>query len=227
MSSDCFSAALWPLRIVHGRSRLLIARHCARSTSRRVIHSSLLVHPVENYSSSKPPQYHNRRGSSAKDALTGRQRSKSLPPAVNSLAQDLSVPSRQLNARSRAQRDPHLTWRRVSALDTQIASQQSLQQRHKSNFLAHRSDTGPETYDDAAPSGDWVMSQTELKALHAVEGPPTGLWPDDNVVPTSPPITKATLRELDLHEILRNPQLRHDSVFDPNLMFRPNYDGER
>ncbi|GEM10180.1 T-complex protein 11 [Rhodotorula toruloides] len=26
---------------------------------------------------------------------------------------------------------------------------------------------------------------------------------------------------------MRNPQLRHDVVFDPNLMFRPNYDGER
>ncbi|GJN92812.1 hypothetical protein Rhopal_005850-T1 [Rhodotorula paludigena] len=42
-----------------------------------------------------------------------------------------------------------------------------------------------------------------------------------------PPITRATLRELDLGEIMRNPQLRHDVVFDPNLMFRPNYDGER
>jgi hypothetical protein len=43
----------------------------------------------------------------------------------------------------------------------------------------------------------------------------------------NPPITRATLRELDLAEILRNPQLRHDIVFDPNLMFRPNFDGER
>ncbi|GAA6053932.1 hypothetical protein JCM3770_004628 [Rhodotorula araucariae] len=44
---------------------------------------------------------------------------------------------------------------------------------------------------------------------------------------TIPPVTRATLRELDLEEIVRNPQLRHDVVFDPNLMFRPNYDGER
>lgn len=42
-----------------------------------------------------------------------------------------------------------------------------------------------------------------------------------------PPITRHTLRELDLCEILKNPQLRHDVVFDPNVQFRPNFDGER
>ncbi|GAA5956171.1 hypothetical protein JCM3765_005480 [Sporobolomyces pararoseus] len=43
----------------------------------------------------------------------------------------------------------------------------------------------------------------------------------------SPPISRNTLRELDLQEVMRNAQLRHDVVFDPNLMFRPNFDGER
>ena len=42
-----------------------------------------------------------------------------------------------------------------------------------------------------------------------------------------PPITRHTLRELDLHEILKNPQLRHDVVYDSNVQFRPNFDGER
>lgn len=42
-----------------------------------------------------------------------------------------------------------------------------------------------------------------------------------------PPITRQTLKELDLHEILKNPQLRHDIVFDSNVQFRPNFDGER
>lgn len=46
-------------------------------------------------------------------------------------------------------------------------------------------------------------------------------------IPILPPITRATLRELDLSEILKNPQLRHDIIFDPNLQFRPNFDGER
>lgn len=45
--------------------------------------------------------------------------------------------------------------------------------------------------------------------------------------PLHPPITRHTLRELDLGEILKNPQLRHDVVFDVNVQFRPNFDGER
>ncbi|KAK9897856.1 Tcp11-domain-containing protein [Cystobasidium minutum MCA 4210] len=42
-----------------------------------------------------------------------------------------------------------------------------------------------------------------------------------------PPIAKETLKELDLHEVLQCRQLRHDVVFDANLMFRPNFDGDR
>ncbi|ORY83017.1 T-complex protein 11-domain-containing protein [Protomyces lactucae-debilis] len=42
-----------------------------------------------------------------------------------------------------------------------------------------------------------------------------------------PPISQQTLRELELDEILKNAQLRHDIVHDPNLQFRPNTDGER
>ncbi|KAK9240238.1 T-complex protein 11-domain-containing protein [Lipomyces kononenkoae] len=42
-----------------------------------------------------------------------------------------------------------------------------------------------------------------------------------------PPVNLQGLRELDLQEIFKNPQLRHDIVFDPQLQFRPNLDGER
>lgn len=42
-----------------------------------------------------------------------------------------------------------------------------------------------------------------------------------------PPVNTLSLREIDLHEILKNPQLRHDILFDPQLQFRPNLDGER
>ncbi|KAF9935055.1 hypothetical protein FBU30_008548 [Linnemannia zychae] len=48
-----------------------------------------------------------------------------------------------------------------------------------------------------------------------------------NAVALQLPITRDTLRELDLFEIFKNPQLRHDIVFDPHLQFRPNFDGER
>lgn len=42
-----------------------------------------------------------------------------------------------------------------------------------------------------------------------------------------PPVTKATLSELDVNKIIHNPKLRHDINFDPELHFRPNLDGER
>ncbi|KAJ3234378.1 hypothetical protein HDU78_005872 [Chytriomyces hyalinus] len=47
------------------------------------------------------------------------------------------------------------------------------------------------------------------------------------LIPLLPPVTRFTLRELDMDEILLNPQLRHDLYFDPNLQFKPNMDGER
>ncbi|KAL8380700.1 hypothetical protein RB595_005127 [Gaeumannomyces hyphopodioides] len=42
-----------------------------------------------------------------------------------------------------------------------------------------------------------------------------------------PPVTKATLSELDVNKIIHNPKLRHDINFDPDLHFRPNLDGEK
>ncbi|KAI1780657.1 T-complex 11 [Hypoxylon cercidicola] len=42
-----------------------------------------------------------------------------------------------------------------------------------------------------------------------------------------PPVTKATLSELDVNKIIHNPKLRHDINFDPDLHFRPNVDGEK
>ncbi len=42
-----------------------------------------------------------------------------------------------------------------------------------------------------------------------------------------PPVTRATLSELDVTKIIHNPKLRHDINFDPELHFRPNLDGEK
>jgi hypothetical protein len=46
-------------------------------------------------------------------------------------------------------------------------------------------------------------------------------------VSLEPPVTKATLSELDVNKIIHNPKLRHDINFDPELHFRPNLDGEK
>ncbi|OBZ71625.1 Protein SOK1 [Grifola frondosa] len=42
-----------------------------------------------------------------------------------------------------------------------------------------------------------------------------------HIPPHQPPINRETLKELDLEAILRNPQLRHDLLFDSGLQFRP------
>ncbi|QSL64996.1 hypothetical protein MERGE_002300 [Pneumocystis wakefieldiae] len=42
----------------------------------------------------------------------------------------------------------------------------------------------------------------------------------------SPAVTQTILRKLELHEIFKNIQFRHDIVHEPNLQFRPNLDGE-
>ena len=42
-----------------------------------------------------------------------------------------------------------------------------------------------------------------------------------------PPISRFTLRELDVTEIYSNMQLRHDLVFDSDMQFRPNIDGDK
>jgi hypothetical protein len=41
-----------------------------------------------------------------------------------------------------------------------------------------------------------------------------------------PPVTKASLSELDLESIMRNIHLRSDASFEPGLHFRPDLDGE-
>ena len=42
-----------------------------------------------------------------------------------------------------------------------------------------------------------------------------------------PPVTRATLAELDVAKIIYNSKLRHDVNFDPDLHYRPNFDGEK
>ena len=45
--------------------------------------------------------------------------------------------------------------------------------------------------------------------------------------PLEPPVTKATLAELDINKIIHSPKLRHDINFDPAVHFRPDLDGEK
>ncbi|KAF9911965.1 hypothetical protein EC991_001412 [Linnemannia zychae] len=82
------------------------------------------------------------------------------------------------------------------------------------------------------PSKSTSTAPTTVSRAQQQSSRPSGPNPAISVSKPNPatlmlPITRDTLRELDLFEIFKNPQLRHDIVFDPHLQFRPNFDGER
>ncbi|KAK3371563.1 T-complex protein 11-domain-containing protein [Lasiosphaeria ovina] len=71
---------------------------------------------------------------------------------------------------------------------------------------------------------------SEYLTAHTSERRPSPLSRSSTIVsnrPLEPPVTKATLSELDVNKIIHNPKLRHDINFDPELHFRPNLDGEK
>ncbi|KAG0280479.1 hypothetical protein BGZ95_009966 [Linnemannia exigua] len=125
---------------------------------------------------------------------------------------------RHQEASSRIQPNPERTSHR-----TPTSPQGSTQQRPVIGTSSQRTDTAPPK--NASPST--VTSRTQQQSSR-----PSG---SNTVIPAAKPnpstlmlpITRDTLRELDLFEIFKNPQLRHDIVFDPHLQFRPNFDGER
>jgi hypothetical protein len=79
--------------------------------------------------------------------------------------------------------------------------------------------------------------QFETSAARPIKNPPIyqvgaetqGPSPSRSMrsISREPPVTKATLSELDVPRIVFNPKLRHDVNFDPDLHFRPNLDGEK
>ncbi|GAA6004201.1 hypothetical protein JCM10207_002479 [Rhodosporidiobolus poonsookiae] len=163
-------------------------------------------------------------------------------PTVPSLSSSSSAPSRP-RIRRRANSLPTPSSRAFAArpsfhparpapyphptAPTHGRKQKLYDSRHRA---AREATLTPESFLSAAASS-FPIAQPELLTIHAVR---LATLTGQTVAPGSvalaalvPPVTKTTLKELDLQEIMRNPQLRHDVVFDPNLMFRPNYDGER
>ncbi|KAJ2803957.1 Protein SOSEKI 1 [Coemansia helicoidea] len=76
-----------------------------------------------------------------------------------------------------------------------------------------------------APAPAMVLAQAQALAqahaqaqTHAQAHAPTAY--------ALPPINRYTLRELKIHNILQNPRLRHEVLFEPKLEFRPNSSGQ-
>lgn len=132
---------------------------------------------------------------------------------------------RHQEASSRVQLTPESTSQRIS---TTPQHQDPIQQRPSTVASGQRTSAVPPK--GVSSSSSSTRSQQQ-PAAHQ-HSRPSGSNSAMQVVKPSPatlmlPITRDTLRELDLFEIFKNPQLRHDIVFDPHLQFRPNFDGER
>ncbi|KAF8946197.1 hypothetical protein BGZ47_001085 [Haplosporangium gracile] len=133
---------------------------------------------------------------------------------------------RRLEGSRRVQPVPESSSHRLS---TAPQHQDLIQQRPSTGTSVQR--TGVVPPKGASSSSSATRSQQQQSSPHQ-SSRPSGVNTAMPVAKPSPatlmlPITRDTLRELDLFEIFKNPQLRHDIVFDPHLQFRPNFDGER
>ncbi|KAI0720506.1 T-complex protein 11-domain-containing protein [Cerioporus squamosus] len=86
-------------------------------------------------------------------------------------------------------------------------------------------DTGIVSATEPGPSRGSLLRTASLPALPSSRSVPVSpIEPavvSPHIPPHQPPINRETLKELDLEAILRNPQLRHDLLFDSGLQFRP------
>ncbi|KFA45911.1 hypothetical protein S40293_07554 [Stachybotrys chartarum IBT 40293] len=93
------------------------------------------------------------------------------------------------------------------------------------------SQVSPRTASRASPPAPTPLSRNPSSSSSVstpgTEFTPCGVFGPSQPRSAEPPVTKATLSELDVSKIIHNPKLRHDINFDPDLHFRPNLDGEK
>ncbi|KAI0354957.1 Tcp11-domain-containing protein [Trametes cingulata] len=85
-------------------------------------------------------------------------------------------------------------------------------------------DTGIVSATEPGPSSGSLLRPNRTSASKSQSVPVSPIDPcslSPHIPPHQPPINRETLKELDLDAILRNPQLRHDLLFDSGLQFRP------
>ncbi|KAL1842309.1 hypothetical protein VTJ49DRAFT_5590 [Mycothermus thermophilus] len=151
---------------------------------------------------------HRRQDSGEESIPTDTAPEKRSPPAettpeTQSTPQDLPRGSRKLSQSRASQRDART-----------VASPPSLSRN-------------PSTCsNNPRPQAEYLTACTSVPEQRPIQSPA----PQPRIltnVPLEPPVTRATLSELDVQKIVHNPKLRHDINFDPDLHFRPNLDGEK
>ncbi|GAC94676.1 hypothetical protein PHSY_002249 [Pseudozyma hubeiensis SY62] len=172
-----------------------------------------------------------RAGAAPSDGSAGVQRSSHFDnvPALPSMApprKHHATFSRRMPRLVRAQSVPNL--RAKATLDIHAPSHHRLAiPSHWASYVSSHARQGREGAIISARSSNTRSKGFPFNVAHHSAGTGSSRSRSTFTPTLHPPITRHTLRELDLFEILKNPQLRHDVVFDPNVQFRPNFDGER
>ncbi|KAJ6790314.1 hypothetical protein PWT90_10492 [Aphanocladium album] len=120
--------------------------------------------------------------------------------------------------------------------EADVQMQQPAQDEQKTTTQAQPSQESPRRCESAprASSPGTALSPRENNSRASTPQPEATKPPRKSshsssvpAYPIEPPVTRATLSELDVTKIIHNPKLRHDINFDPELHFRPNLDGEK
>ncbi|TFK40550.1 T-complex protein 11-domain-containing protein [Crucibulum laeve] len=122
---------------------------------------------------------------------------------------------------------PHPSGRRMSKHFIRKATpSKSPTVRHGSDIedigIVSTADPGPSTGSLLRPRSSKSLSRPTLPTLRVPRLLPQVDLSSPYLPSLQPLINRQTLKELDLDAILRNPQLRHDLLFDPGLQFRPS-----
>ncbi|KAI1388478.1 T-complex 11 [Hypoxylon trugodes] len=107
--------------------------------------------------------------------------------------------------------------------ETKAPSTESEEQKYAQSGPRHLIPVHPSNAANGGLSRNPSTSSSASRDSRMFEHPQRSQIPK----PLEPPVTKATLSELDVNKIIHNPKLRHDINFDPDLHFRPNVDGEK
>ncbi|KAI0761944.1 T-complex protein 11-domain-containing protein [Trametes elegans] len=104
------------------------------------------------------------------------------------------------------------------------ASKSSLRSQQRRRRAGETRDTGIVSATEPGPSRGSLLRPPSLPTSQSRSVPVSPIEPcslSPHIPPHQPPVNRETLKELDLDAILRNPQLRHDLLFDSGLQFRP------
>jgi hypothetical protein len=122
--------------------------------------------------------------------------------------------------------DAGQTWHN-SLITTECANQETCEERHGRKWSVERDGHSNTTRSTHAPERAIPEQLAELLVdmIPGMKGAELG--EAFQFATEQPPVTKQSLCELDIQNIITNIKLRHDVNFDKDLSFRPNLDGPK